>query len=329
MGRIIPRPGRALNGSISKGKVIMTQKKKRFETLRKDIRVNKALLIMLIPVLAYYIIFHYVPLYGALMAFKDYSPMLGVMNSPWVGFKHFINFFNSPSFLSILGNTVNISMWSLLIGFPTPIILALLINELKNQKFSKLVQNCTYLPHFISLMVVCGLVVDFTREDGIITYLLSFFGFERVTMLNYPQYFLPIYVGSNLWKEMGWNSIIYIAALSGVDQQLYEAAEIDGANRWQQTIHVTLVSIVPTIVTMLILKLGQVLNVGFEKIILLYNNATMEVADVISSYVYRRGILDQSWSFSTAVNLFNSVVNLIFLLTANKISAKLTETSLW
>ncbi|MBR2886379.1 MAG: sugar ABC transporter permease, partial [Clostridia bacterium] len=217
----------------------MKQKTNIFKILKKDFKVNKALLIMLIPVLAYYIIFHYVPLYGALMAFKDYSPMLGVMDSPWVGFKHFINFFNSPSFLSILGNTVNISMWTLLIGFPTPIILALLINELKSQKFSKVVQNCTYLPHFISLMVVCGLVVDFTRENGIVTYLLSFFGFERVTMLNYPQYFLPIYVGSNLWKEMGWNSIIYIAALAGVDQQLYEAAKIDCANRWQQTIHVT------------------------------------------------------------------------------------------
>lgn len=307
----------------------MTQKKKRFETLRKDFRVNKALYIMLIPVLAFYIIFHYGPLYGILMAFKDYSPMLGVLDSPWVGFKHFTNFFNSPSFWSILRNTVTISMSSLVINFPMPIILALLVNELRNQKFSKLVQNATYLPHFVSLMVVCGLVVDFTRENGIVTYLLSFFGVPRVSLLNYPQYFLPIYIGSNLWKEVGWSSIIYIAALSGVDQQLYEAAKIDGANKWQQTIHVTIVGILPTIITMLILNLGKVLNVGFEKIILLYNNATMEVADVISSYVYRRGILDQSWSFSTAVNLFNSVVNLTFLLITNKISAKLTETSLW
>lgn len=307
----------------------MTQKKKRFETLRKDFRVNKALYIMLIPVLAFYIIFHYGPLYGILMAFKDYSPMLGVLDSPWVGFKHFTNFFNSPSFWSILRNTVTISVSSLVISFPMPIILALLVNELRNQKFSKLVQNATYLPHFVSLMVVCGLVVDFTRENGIVTYLLSFFGVPRVSLLNYPQYFLPIYIGSNLWKEVGWSSIIYIAALSGVDQQLYEAAKIDGANKWQQTIHVTIVGILPTIITMLILNLGKVLSVGFEKIILLYNNATMEVADVISSYVYRRGILDQSWSFSTAVNLFNSVVNLTFLLITNKISAKLTETSLW
>lgn len=307
----------------------MKQKTNIFQIFKKDFKVNRALFIMLIPVLAYYIIFHYGPMYGALMAFKDYSPMLGVMESPWVGFKHFINFFNSASFFTVLRNTLTISLWSIVIGFPAPILLALLINELKSQKFSKVVQNCAYLPHFISLIVVCGLVVDFTRDSGIITYILSFFGFPKVTMLNYPQYFLPIYIGSNLWKEIGWSSIIYIAALAGVDQQLYEAAEIDGANRWQQTIHVTIVSIVPTIVTMLILRMGQILSVGFEKIILLYNDSTMEVADVISSYVYRRGILEQNWSFSTAVNLFNSVVNLIFLLVTNKISTKLSDTSLW
>ena len=307
----------------------MKQKSSIIQTLKKDFKVNGALFIMLIPVLAYYIIFHYGPMYGALMAFKDYTPMLGVMGSPWVGFKHFINFFNSPSFFTVLRNTVTISLWSLVIGFPAPIILALLVNELRSQKFSKIVQNCVYLPHFISLMVVCGLVRDFTRDTGFVTYLLSFLGFPKVTMLNYPQYFVPIYIGSNLWKEVGWGSIIYIAALSGVDQQLYEAAEIDGANKWQQTIHVTIVSIIPTIVTMLILRMGSVLSVGFEKIILLYNDSTLEVADVISSYVYRRGMLEQNWSFSSAVGLFNSLVNLAFLLTANKISAKLTETSLW
>lgn len=307
----------------------MKQKTNIFQTFIRDWKVNKPLFIMLIPVLAYYIIFHYGPMYGALMAFKDYSPMLGVMDSPWVGFKHFVNFFNSPSFFPLLRNTLNISVSALVTGFPTAIILALLMNELKSQKLAKVVQNCVYLPHFISLMVVCGLVVDFTRDTGFVTQILSLFGFPKVTMLNYPKYFVPIYVLSGLWKEVGWSSIIYTAALSGVDQQLYEAAEIDGANRWQQTIHVTLVGIFPTIVTMFILRVGHILGVGFEKIILLYNDANMEASDVISSYVYRRGILEQNWSFSTAVGQFNSIVNLLFVLAANKLSAKLTETSLW
>jgi len=297
--------------------------------LKKDLIVNRGIYFLLIPVLVYYIVFHYVPMYGALIAFKDYAPKLGVMGSEWVGFKHFINFFKSPSFGSILWNTVRISFTTLIFSFPAPIILALLMNELKSARFAKTVQTATYLPHFISLVVVCGMVKDFTRDTGIVTYLLSFFGVEKVSLLGYPQYFLPIYVISGIWQQTGWSSIVYLAALTGVDPQLYEAAKIDGANKWQQTIHVTLVSILPTIITMLILRMGSVLSVGYEKIILLYNDATMEVADVISTYVYRKGILEQSWSFSTAVNLFNSVVNLVFLITTNKISSKLNETSLW
>lgn len=297
--------------------------------LKKDLIVNKGIYFMLIPVVVYYFIFHYWPMYGALIAFKDYTPKLGVAGSPWVGMKHFINFFQSPSFLTVLGNTVRISLTTLLWNFPAPIILALLINELKSAKFAKIVQTCTYLPHFISLIVVCGMVKDFTRDTGIITYILSFFGVEKVSLLGYPQYFLPIYVGSAIWQQVGWSSIVYLAALTGVDQQLYEAAKIDGANKWQQTVHVTLVGILPTIVTMFILRMGSVLTVGYEKIILLYNDATLEVADVISTYVYRKGILEQSWSFSTAVNLFNSVINLAFLLITNKISSKVNETSLW
>lgn len=297
--------------------------------LKKDLKINKGIYIMLIPVIIYYIIFHYWPMYGALIAFKDYTPRLGVSGSPWVGMKHFVNFFQSPSFLTVLGNTVRISLNTLLWSFPAPILLALLMNELRSARFAKIVQTCTYLPHFISLIVVCGMLKDFTRDTGIITYILSFFGVSKVSMLGYPQYFLPLYVGSGIWQQVGWNSIVYLAALTGVDQQLYEAAKIDGANKWQQTVHVTLVGILPTIVTMFILRMGSVLTVGYEKIILLYNDATLEVADVISTYVYRKGILEQSWSFSTAVNLFNSAVNLAFLLITNKISSKVNETSLW
>jgi len=297
--------------------------------LRKDLRINRDIYLMLIPVVIFYIVFHYMPMYGALIAFKDYAPKLGVTGSPWVGLKHFTMFFKSPSFLTVLWNTVRISFTSLLYGFPAPIILALLMNELRSAKFAKVVQTATYLPHFISLIVVCGMVKDFTRDTGIITQLLSVFGVPEKSLLGYPQYFLPIYVGSNIWQQVGWSSIVYLAALTGVDPQLYEAAKIDGANKWQQTVHVTLVGIMPTIITMLILRMGAILSVGYEKIILLYNDATLEVADVISTYVYRKGILEQSWSFSTAVNLFNSLVNLVFLLITNKISSKLNETSLW
>lgn len=296
---------------------------------KRDIRLNKEVYLLLIPVVIYYFVFHYMAMYGALIAFKDYVPKLGVMGSPWAGLRHFKNFFGSPSFSTVLLNTIRISLSSLLFEFPAPIILALLINELKSSKFARAVQTATYLPHFISLIVVCGMVKDFTRDTGIITHLLTFFGVPEVSLLGYPEYFLPIYIGSSIWQQVGWSSIIYLAALTGVDPQLYEAAKIDGANKWQQTLHVTFVGIMPTVVTMLILRMGSILSVGYEKIILLYNDATLEVADVISSYVYRKGILEQSWSFSTAVNLFNSLINLVFLLLTNKISSKLNETSLW
>lgn len=296
---------------------------------KRDIRLNKEVYLLLIPVVIYYFVFHYMAMYGALIAFKDYVPKLGVMGSPWAGLRHFKNFFGSPSFSTVLLNTIRISLSSLLFEFPAPIILALLINELKSSKFARAVQTATYLPHFISLIVVCGMVKDFTRDTGIITHLLTFFGVPEVSLLGYPEYFLPIYIGSSIWQQVGWSSIIYLAALTGVDPQLYEAAKIDGANKWQQTLHVTLVGIMPTVITMLILRMGSILSVGYEKIILLYNDATLEVADVISSYVYRKGILEQSWSFSTAVNLFNSLINLVFLLLTNKISSKLNETSLW
>lgn len=297
--------------------------------VKTDFRRNKSVYFLLLPVLAFYFIFHYMPMYGALMAFTEYTPTLGIFGSQWIGFKHFTDFFSSPSFGAVLGNTLKISLSTLLFNFPAPIILALLLNELKNQKFSKVIQNAAYLPHFISLVVVCGLVKTFTKDSGIITQLLTLFGVPEVSLLNYPEYFIPVYVGATVWQDTGWNSIIYLAALTGVDAALYEAAQIDGANRWKQTWHITLPSILPTIVTMLILNIGSILNVGYEKILLLYNDATLEVADVISTYVYRKGLLEQSWGFSAAVNIFNSVINLILLLSANTISRKLNDTSLW
>ncbi len=297
--------------------------------IKKDFKLNKSLYLLMVPVLAYYIIWHYVPMYGALIAFKNFTPRLGTWGSPWVGFKHFMDFFGSPSFGEVLFNTLRISLTTLIFSFPMPIILALLLNELRSPKFSKIVQNATYLPHFISLVVICGMVKDFTRDTGIVSYLLSFFGVEPITMLNYPEYFVPIYVISGIWQSVGWESIIFLAALTGIDGSLYEAATIDGAGRWKQTWHITIPGILPTIITMLILRIGGILNVGYEKIILLYNDATLEVADVISTYVYRKGLLEQSWSFSTAVNMFNSIINLLFLCSANFISRKVNDTALW
>ena len=226
-------------------------------------------------------------------------------------------------------NTLRISFSSLVFSFPAPIILALLINELKSQKFAKIVQNITYMPYFISMVVICGLITNFTLDTGVVNYILGFFGFKPKSLLNYPQYFVPIYVISDIWQGVGWNSIIYLAALSAVDPSLYESAVLDGANRLQQTLHITLPGISATIVTMLLLRIGNILNVGYEKILLLYNDSTMSVADVISTYVYKKGLIDLSWSFSSAVGLFNSTINLVFLIGANQISKKIADISLW
>lgn len=300
-----------------------------FSIIKKDFKKNRSLYFMLLPVIAFYVIFHYMPMYGALIAFKDYKPQMGVMNSPWVGMKHFANFFTSPSFFEILGNTFRISIFSLVFGFPAPLILALLLNELHNQKFAKVIQNFTYMPHFISIVVICGMIRTFTMDTGFIVSIMSMFGFKARSLLNYPQYFTTIYVSSEIWQTIGWNSIIYLAALTGVDAQLYEAATLDGANRWQQIRHITIPSIMPTVIILLILKVGQILNVGFEKIILLYNSATMDVADVISTYSYRKGLIDLNWSFSSAVGLFNSVINFTFVVFMNLFSRKVGDTSLW
>lgn len=300
----------------------------RIEEIKKDYKVNKSLYLLLVPVIAYYVIFAYFPLYGALIAFKDYTPGLG-MKSPWVGLKHFVTFFTSPSFGILMRNTLRISLSTLVVTFPAPIILALLFNELRAQRFSKLVQNASYLPHFISLVVVCGIIKDFTSDKGIVTSLLSVFGMPRVSLLNYPKYFVPVYVVSEVWKGVGWGSIIYLAALTSIDASLYEAATIDGAGRFKQLIHVTLPGISSTIIMMLIIRLGNVLTVGYEKLILLYNDATLEVADVISTYVYRKGLLEQNWSYSTAVGLFNSAVSLIMLFATNFICRKVSDYGLW
>lgn len=295
----------------------------------EDWRRNRGLYIMVIPVIVYYLVFCYKPMYGALMAFQNFSPKKGIMGSQWIGFENFRLFFQSKDFFKLLRNTLHISVLNIIFSFPAPIILALLINEINKKWFAKTVQTITYLPHFISLVVVCGMIKDFVSDTGVVTYVLGFFGVEATNLLNESKAFVPIYISSGIWQEVGWGTIIYLAALTGISQELYEAASIDGAGRLRQTWAITLPGIAPTIVTLLILRLGSLMNVGFEKIILLYNSMTRDVADVISTYVYRMGIIKKDYGFSTAVGLFNSVINFAFVIIANAISRKVNETSLW
>ena len=295
----------------------------------KIIRKNKAVYLMVLPVIIYYILFHYKPMYGIIISFMDYNPRRGISGSQWVGMKHFIDFFTGPYFWRLLGNTLKLSLSTLIFGFPVPIILALLINELRSKKFSKAVQTITYMPHFVSMVVLCAMIRQFVGANGFITNFLSMFGYEGGNLLNHGEYWIPIYVISNIWQGAGWGSIVYLAALTGIDSELYDAAKVDGANRWKQTLNVTIPCILPTIIIMLIMRVGQIMGVGYEKTILLYNEGIYDVADIISTYVYRRGLLDRQFSFSTAVGLFNSVVNFILVVGANQISKKTTETSLW
>lgn len=297
--------------------------------LKADIRKYWNAYIIVIPVVIYYVLFCYKPMYGILIAFKNFSPAAGIVGSEWVGLQHFKDFFDSYYFTRILKNTVVISLSTLIFEFPTPIILALLLNELKNEKFKRITQTISYLPHFISTVVTCSLIKFFVSENGIITQMFHFFGGRHESMLTIPNYFVPIYVLSNIWSSVGWGSIIYLAALSGIDQELYEAAKIDGAGRWKQTLHVTIPGISGTIVIMFLLRIGNIMNVGHEKILLLYNSGIYETADVISTFVYRMGLQNFQWSYSAAVGLFNSVINFIIIIVFNKLSKKITEISLW
>ncbi len=295
----------------------------------KRLLKNKYLYLMALPVVLYYFIFAYYPMYGAIIAFKNFSPMKGIIGSPFVGLKNFRDFFNSYYFIRLLQNTALISLYDIIFGFPAPIILALLMSEVRNRFFRRTVQTITYMPYFISLVVVCGIIVDACLPNGFVSNVVSWLGVEKTNLLGKPEYFRSIYVGSNIWQNVGFGSIIYLAAITGVDQQLYESAVLDGAGRLKQVWHITLPSISSTIIILFILRIGNMLNVGFEKVILLYSPITYEVADVISSFVYRKGLLESNFSYSAAVGLFNSVINFTLLVIANRISRRLTESSLW
>ena len=284
---------------------------------------------MVLPILVLLILFCYKPMYGILIAFKRYRPSLGIMESKWVGLKYFRQFFRDPYCWRLFRNTLSISFLNLLFGFPAPIIFALLLNEVRVKRFKKTVQTISYMPHFISMVVVCGMITSFCASDGLFNNIIELFGGERSNLLMNKNLFYPIYIISDIWKNLGWDSIIYLAALSGIDQEQYEAAKIDGANRLQQMFHITLPGIMPTVSMLLVLRIGSLLSVGYEKIILLYQPTTYEVADVISSYVYRRGLQSGEFSYGTAVGLFNSIVNIILLLTANKVSKKMGQSGLF
>ena len=295
----------------------------------KDFARHRVAYLMFAPVLAYYILFHYAPMYGAVIAFKNFIPSRGIWESPWVGLRHFRTFFDSYYFHRLLRNTLLISVYSIAFGFPAPILLALLLNELKSTAFKRTVQTITYLPHFISLMVICGMLLEFLSTRGLINELIASLGGKRVSFFLYPEYFRTIYIASDIWQGVGWGSIVYLAALSAIDPALYEAARIDGANRLRQAVHITLPGIMPTIIVLFILRLGNLMSVGHEKIILLYNELLYETADVISTFVYRKGLISFEYSYSSAVGLFNSLINFVLVIAANWISRTLSETSLW
>lgn len=291
---------------------------------------NYELYLMFLLPLAYYIIFHYVPMYGVQIAFKNFLAVKGINGSPWLGFDHFERFFNYYNFWRIIGNTLGISLYTLAVGFFTPIILALMLHEVKNAAFKRFVQNATYLPHFLSVVVVVGIMITFTSvRGGIVNSIIGLFGYEPINFMIEPGYFKTLFVLSNVWEHMGWNAIIYMAALAGISPDLYEAAAMDGASRFKRLLHVSLPGIMPTVIVLLILRAGQLLNVGFEKILLMQNSANMAASDVISTYVYRVGLMESSFSFAAAVGLFNSVCNFAILLLANYLARRVSSASLW
>lgn len=299
--------------------------------LKNDFKRNYSLYLLMLPVLAFYLYFHYKPMYGVLIAFQDFSFKRGITGSEWIGFENFQRFFADPYFTRNIVNTIKISMASIVFGFPAPILLALLINELSKKWFVKSVQTITYMPHFISLVVICSMIKDFVSTSGIISAIVEAISRTPVeeSLLNRAELFVPIYVLSDIWQNVGWESIIYLAALSGVDMELYDAAKVDGAGRLRQTLSVTLPSIMPTIIVLFILRLGSVLTVGYEKIILLTNAYNAETSEVLSYYIYKKGIRGGEYGLATAAGLFNSVINCIFVIGANYLSRRVSETSLW
>ena len=296
----------------------------------RAIKRDKLLFLMFLPIFAYYIIFNYIPMTGAIISFKQFRPGGGIYNGDWVGLKWFIQFFESPFAYRTIRNTVLISFYSILFGFPMPILFAVCVMEIRHNKARRVLQTVSYLPHFISTVVLVGMINNFfTMNNGIVNMLISLLGGEEINFLVNPRWFRTLYVGSSVWQSFGFNSIIYIAAITGIDPTLYEAGKMDGISRFQEVVYITIPMISNTIIMLFIMQVGRIMSVGFEKVFLMYSPAVYETADVISTYVYRKGIESSNYGFSSAVGLFNSVVNFAFVFAANSICRKLTHNSLW
>ena len=297
---------------------------------KRKIKSNIPLYVLLFPSIILLIMFAYIPMFGLVIAFKDYSPANGILNSPWVGFKYFTQFFNSVQFGTTMMNTLKISIYSILVGFPLPILLALLCNQLRAGKFKKVFQVTTYLPHFISTMVMCGIIILFlSPNSGLIANIFKSLGWTMPNLLSKPESFAGVYVWSDVWQHIGWDSIIYLAALSAIDPTYYEAATMDGASRMQKILNIDLPLLLPTAMILLILRAGSLLSIGFEKVLLLQNPLNLAGSEVISTYVYKVGMQNFQYSYSTAIGLFNTVVNLIILLSVNWFSKRYTKTGLF
>ena len=293
-------------------------------------RDQKMLYLILIPFILWYAVFMFKPMYGLLIAFKDYSLFRGISGSEWIGLYNFKEFLTSPYFYTTLKNTLMLNVYSLCLEFPFAILIALMLNEVKNKYFKSIVQTASFIPYFIAIVVATGITVNvLSPSTGVVNMVLEKLGLEKIYFLSKPEFFRGIFTGLNMWKTTGFNAVIYLAALTAVDEQLYEAARIDGANKFSQLRHITIPAIIPTIVIMLVLKVGSMLNVAFETVLLLYQPATYSTADVISTYVYRTGMLMQDFGLATAVGLFNAIVGFILVYSANKWSKKVTQSSLW
>lgn len=288
------------------------------------------LYLMLLPVIVYFLVFHYWPMYGVLIAFKRFSPAKGIWGSDWVGFAYFERFFQSHFFTRLLFNTVGISLYELAVAFPIPIVLALMINEVRSKWFKRAVQTITYAPYFLSTVVLVGILTVFlSPTTGVVNFVLFRFGFEPISFLTEPSWFKSLYVGSHVWQNAGWGSIIYIAALTSIEPHLHESAMMDGATRMQRIWHINIPGIMPTIMILFILQIGSTMNIGFEKVFLMQNNLNLEASDVFATYVYRSGIVGAQYGFATAVGLFNSAVNLLLLVGVNWVARRKNSYSLW
>lgn len=314
---------------MTKSNTVITSKERVKALRRKKAWEYKELYIMLLPAILTYIVFSYGPMYGVILAFKDYWASKGIWASPWVGFDNFRTIFGLAKFWDVFRNTFVINIYRLIFGFPAPLILALLINEVRSMKYKRIVQTVVYLPHFISWVVISGIIFALFSNDGIVNNILAELGAQKVNFLSNTKTFVPMVVISNIWKEIGWGTIVYLAAISGISPEFYEAAIVDGANRFKQVIYITIPCLVPTIVVLLIMKLGGIMSGGFDQIFNMYNEAVYDVGDIIDTYVYRIGLSEGKFSLATAVGLFLNLINMFMLVAGNVISKKISGTGLY